>query len=34
TVLAVQYLANDAADSPIVARRMQTSAAGQVVYTF
>lgn len=34
TVLAVQYLANDAADSPIVERRMQTSLAGQVVYTF
>lgn len=34
TVLAVQYLANDAADSPIVARRMQTSLAGQVVYSF
>lgn len=34
TVLAVQYLAGDAADSPIVERRMQTSLAGQVVYTF
>jgi outer membrane scaffolding protein for murein synthesis (MipA/OmpV family) len=34
TVLAVQYLANDAADSPIVERRMQTSLAGQVAYTF
>ncbi|MEO4016706.1 MipA/OmpV family protein [Pseudomonas rossensis] len=34
TVLAVQYLANDAADSPIVERWMQTSLAGQVVYTF
>jgi len=34
TVLAVQYLANDAADSPIVEQRMQTSLAGQVAYTF
>ncbi|VVQ34060.1 hypothetical protein PS943_03669 [Pseudomonas fluorescens] len=34
TVLAVKYLANDAADSPIVERRMQTSLAGQIVYTF
>lgn len=34
TVLAVQYLAGDAASSPIVARRMQASLAGQVVYTF
>ncbi|MDT9678690.1 MipA/OmpV family protein [Pseudomonas lini] len=34
TVLAVQYLANDAADSPIVERRMQTSLAGQAVYAF
>lgn len=34
SVLAVQYLAGDAADSPIVARRMQASLAGQVVYTF
>jgi outer membrane scaffolding protein for murein synthesis (MipA/OmpV family) len=33
-VLAVQYLANDTADSPIVVRRMQASLAGQVVYTF
>jgi outer membrane scaffolding protein for murein synthesis (MipA/OmpV family) len=34
TVLAVQYLAGDAADSPIVERRMQTSVGGQVAYTF
>ena len=34
TVLAVQYLAKEAADSPIVERRMQTSLAGQVVYSF
>lgn len=34
TVLAVQYLASEAADSPIVERRLQTSVAGQVVYTF
>lgn len=34
TVLAVQYLAGDAADSPIVERRMQTSMAAQVQYTF
>lgn len=34
TVLAVQYLANDAAESPIVERRMQTSLGGQVEYTF
>ncbi|TPG92812.1 MipA/OmpV family protein [Pseudomonas caspiana] len=34
TVLAVQYLANDAADSPIVEQRMQASVGGQVVYTF
>lgn len=34
TVLAAQYLAGDAADSPIVERRMQTSLAGQVVYAF
>ncbi|MBK5553165.1 MULTISPECIES: MipA/OmpV family protein [unclassified Pseudomonas] len=34
TVLAVQYLAGEAADSPIVERRLQTSVAGQVVYTF
>ncbi|WP_092453914.1 MipA/OmpV family protein [Pseudomonas sp. NFACC45] len=34
TVLAVQYLAGDAASSPIVARRMQVSLAGQIVYTF
>ncbi|VVP81322.1 hypothetical protein PS918_02324 [Pseudomonas fluorescens] len=34
TVLAVQYLAGDAADSPIVERRMQASLAAQVVYTF
>jgi len=32
-VLAVQYLANDAADSG-GQRRMQASLAGQVVYTF
>ncbi|CAI8831990.1 MipA family protein [Pseudomonas sp. IT-P44] len=34
TVLAVQYLGGKAADSPIVERRMQTSVAGQVVYSF
>lgn len=34
TVLAVQYLAGDAADSPLVQRRTQTSMAAQVVYTF
>jgi outer membrane scaffolding protein for murein synthesis (MipA/OmpV family) len=34
TVLAVQYLASEAADSPIVERRLQTSVAGQVVYAF
>jgi outer membrane protein len=34
TVLAVQYLAKEAADSPIVERRMQASLAGQVVYNF
>jgi outer membrane protein len=34
TVLAVQYLNHEAADSPIVERRLQTSLAGQVVYTF
>lgn len=34
TVLAVQYLAKEAADSPIVERRMQTSLAEQVVYSF
>ncbi|MGF0238368.1 MipA/OmpV family protein [Rhodococcus sp. IEGM1300] len=34
TVLAVQYLANDAADSPLVERRLQTSLAGYVEYTF
>ena len=34
TVLAVQYLAKEAADSPIVERRMQASLAGQVVYSF
>ncbi|MCQ6254996.1 MipA/OmpV family protein [Pseudomonas sp. Q11] len=34
TVLAMQYLAGDAADSPIVKRRMQASLVGQVVYTF
>lgn len=34
TVLAVQYLADKAADSPIVEQRMQTSLAGQVVYSF
>jgi outer membrane protein len=34
TVLAVQYLAGDAADSPIVERRMQASVGGQVAYTF
>ncbi len=33
-VLAAQYLSNDAADSPIVERRLQTSLAGQVVYNF
>ncbi|MGL6246570.1 MipA/OmpV family protein [Pseudomonas sp.] len=34
TVLSVQYLAGDAADSPIVERRMQASVGGQVEYTF
>jgi len=34
TVLAMQYLVGDAANSPIVARRMQASLAGQVVYAF
>lgn len=34
TVLAVQYLGNEAADSPIVERRMQTSVVGQVAYSF
>jgi outer membrane protein len=34
TVLAVQYLASEASDSPIVERRLQTSLAGQVVYAF
>jgi outer membrane scaffolding protein for murein synthesis (MipA/OmpV family) len=34
TVLAVQYLASEAADSPVVERRLQTSVAGQVIYTF
>ncbi|MGE8144538.1 MipA/OmpV family protein [Pseudomonas frederiksbergensis] len=34
TVLAVQYLASEAADSPIVERRLQGSVAGQVVYAF
>lgn len=34
TVLAVQYLSKDAADSPIVEQRMQTSLAGQVKYSF
>ncbi len=34
TVLAVQYLAGDAARSPIVARRMQASLVGQVAYAF
>ncbi|VVM71466.1 hypothetical protein PS662_01825 [Pseudomonas fluorescens] len=34
TVLAVQYLGKEAADSPIVEQRMQTSVAGQVVYNF
>lgn len=34
TVLAVQYLNHEAADSPIVERRLQTSLAGQVIYTF
>lgn len=33
-ILSAQYLSNDAADSPIVERRMQTSLAGQVVYNF
>ncbi|WP_347929825.1 MipA/OmpV family protein [Pseudomonas helvetica] len=34
TVLAMQYLNGDAADSPIVERRTQTSLAGQVKYSF
>lgn len=34
TVLALQYLNGDAADSPLVERRWQTAATGQVVYTF
>ena len=34
SVLAVQYLSHEAADSPIVDRRLQTSLAGQVAYTF
>ncbi|WP_166220786.1 MipA/OmpV family protein [Pseudomonas atagonensis] len=34
SVLAVQYLSHEAADSPIVERRLQTAVAGQVVYTF
>lgn len=34
TVLALQYLNHEAVDSPIVERRLQTSLAGQVVYTF
>ncbi|MBC8999073.1 MipA/OmpV family protein [Pseudomonas sp. N40(2020)] len=34
SVLAVQYLSSEAADSPIVDRRLQTSAVGQVAYSF
>ena len=34
TVLALQYLNGDAADSPLVERRWQTTVAGQVVYSF
>ncbi|MBT2338979.1 MULTISPECIES: MipA/OmpV family protein [Pseudomonas] len=34
TVATVDYLANDAADSPIVERRLQSSLAAQVIYSF
>lgn len=34
SVLAAQYLSHEAADSPIVERRLQTSVVGQVAYTF
>ncbi|UWF47072.1 MipA/OmpV family protein [Pseudomonas sp. N3-W] len=34
TVMAVQYLGKEAADSPIVDRRLQGSLAGEVVYSF
>ncbi|WP_347905818.1 MipA/OmpV family protein [Pseudomonas purpurea] len=34
TVLAVQHLSKEAADSPIVEQRLQTSLAGQVKYSF
>jgi MipA family protein len=34
TVASADYLTNDAADSPIVERRLQTALAAQVIYTF
>ncbi|MBV4476656.1 MipA/OmpV family protein [Pseudomonas botevensis] len=34
SMLSMQYLSHEAADSPIVERRMQTSLVGQVIYTF